>query len=297
MAVGFKGYFFACQRAAKHMVEQKRGGSLICLSSVHAVNPCEQWTVYGSCKAALERMVKGLAVDLRGTGISANAIAPVRATSGVIISSWSGSGTHVPLAAIAQGAIANSLPSAEDRGKVDGPIDPNWGLTFDGIGAPRFDGLSVDCSAKPPSTKNAVRGRATGGGRSSRSCREARRGLRCASLALSPLPLIFSYTSENPLCGTVAAVPDKSFGAPSVRAVLYSEVPTGHTGASRFRLLSGLRVCRISLRLFCSYAQASGVMSTAKRFVLTVGCRPQTDCGRVAEGRAGKFIIEDKRGV
>jgi NAD(P)-dependent dehydrogenase (short-subunit alcohol dehydrogenase family) len=91
VGVGFKGYFFACQRAAKHMVEQKRGGSLICLSSVHAVNPCEQWTVYGSCKAALERMVKGLAVDLRGTGISANAIAPVRATSGVIITSWSGS--------------------------------------------------------------------------------------------------------------------------------------------------------------------------------------------------------------
>jgi len=78
VSVGFKGYFFACQRAAKHMVEQKRGGSLICLSSVHAVNPCEQWTVYGSCKAGLERMVKGLAVDLSGYGISANAIAPVR---------------------------------------------------------------------------------------------------------------------------------------------------------------------------------------------------------------------------
>ena len=82
--MGFKGYFFACQRAAKHMVEQKRGGSLICLSSVHAVNPCEQWTVYGSCKAGLERMVKGLAVDLRGHGISANAIAPVRDIPGAI---------------------------------------------------------------------------------------------------------------------------------------------------------------------------------------------------------------------
>ena len=88
VSVGFKGYFFACQRAAKHMVEQKRGGSLICLSSVHAANPCEQWTVYGSCKAGLERMVKGLAVDLRGHGISANAIAPVRATPIVTTSTW-----------------------------------------------------------------------------------------------------------------------------------------------------------------------------------------------------------------
>jgi len=49
VSVGLKGYFFACQRAAKHMVEQKRGGCLICLSSVHAVNPCSDWTVYGSC--------------------------------------------------------------------------------------------------------------------------------------------------------------------------------------------------------------------------------------------------------
>ena len=49
VSIGLKGYFFACQRAAKHMVEQKRGGCLVCLSSVHAVNPCSDWTVYGSC--------------------------------------------------------------------------------------------------------------------------------------------------------------------------------------------------------------------------------------------------------
>lgn len=40
-----------------------------------------------------------------------------------------------------QGAIANSLPSADDRGKVDGPIDPSWGLTFDGVGASRMSSL------------------------------------------------------------------------------------------------------------------------------------------------------------
>ena len=108
VSVGLKGYFFACQRAAKHMVEQKSGGSLICMSSVHAVNPCANWTVYGSCKAALERMVKGLAVDLAEHGIRANAIAP--------------------------GAIANDLPGPGSRGDLDGPVDPAWGLTLDGIG-------------------------------------------------------------------------------------------------------------------------------------------------------------------
>ena len=40
----------SAQAAAKHMVAQKRGGSLISLSSVHAVNPVADWTIYGSCK-------------------------------------------------------------------------------------------------------------------------------------------------------------------------------------------------------------------------------------------------------
>ena len=107
-SVGLKGYFFAMQRAAKHMLEQKRGGCLICMSSVHAVNPTAEWTVYGSCKAALERMVKGIAVDLARSGIRVNCVAP--------------------------GAICNSLPSAADRNALDGPVDPNWGLTMDGAG-------------------------------------------------------------------------------------------------------------------------------------------------------------------
>ena len=46
-----KTSLIAGQRAASHMVAQKRGGSLLCMSSVHGVRPCAEWTVYGSCKA------------------------------------------------------------------------------------------------------------------------------------------------------------------------------------------------------------------------------------------------------
>lgn len=96
--LGYKGYFFACQAAARHMVAQERGGSLICLSSVHAVNPIADWTVYGSMKAGLERMVKGMAVDLRAHNVRVNAIAP--------------------------GAMANGLPDVASA--IDGPVDPSW---------------------------------------------------------------------------------------------------------------------------------------------------------------------------
>ncbi len=76
MDLSLKGYFFASQRAAKEMVEQGSGGSIVCLSSVHSYTAIRDWTAYGTAKMALRRMVKGFAVDLHGTGINANCIAP-----------------------------------------------------------------------------------------------------------------------------------------------------------------------------------------------------------------------------
>jgi NAD(P)-dependent dehydrogenase (short-subunit alcohol dehydrogenase family) len=93
MDLSLKGYFFASQRAAKEMVKQGTGGSIICLSSVHSYAAWKNWTAYGIAKMGLRRMVKGLAVDLTGTGINANCIAP--------------------------GAIVNLLP--ENSEGIDGP--------------------------------------------------------------------------------------------------------------------------------------------------------------------------------
>eukprot|EP01051_Picozoa_sp_SAG22_P010537 SAG22_NODE_954_length_6332_cov_4.111343_4_plen_318_part_00 len=123
--IGFKGYFFGCVAAAKHMAKQGRGGSLVCLSSVHAVNPVADWTIYGSCKAGLERMVKGLAADLAGTGVRANCVAP--------------------------GAIANSFPT-EAPTQLDGPVDPNWGLAADGSAVP----TATDPSAAATAARGAA---------------------------------------------------------------------------------------------------------------------------------------------
>jgi NAD(P)-dependent dehydrogenase (short-subunit alcohol dehydrogenase family) len=88
MNLSLKGYFFGAQRAAKEMIAQGTGGRIVCLSSVHAYVAIEDWTAYGTAKAALRRMVKGLAVDLSGHNITANCIAP--------------------------GAISNALPEGDD---------------------------------------------------------------------------------------------------------------------------------------------------------------------------------------
>ena len=94
MDLSLKGYFFGSQRAAKEMIAQGTGGRIICLASVHAYVAIENWTAYGTAKAGLRRMVKGLAVDLSGHDITANCIAP--------------------------GAISNALPKGDDD-VIDGP--------------------------------------------------------------------------------------------------------------------------------------------------------------------------------
>ena len=94
MDLSLKGYFFASQRAAKEMIAQGTGGSIVCLASVHAYVAIEEWTAYGTAKAGLRRMVKGLAIDLKGQNINANCIAP--------------------------GAISNVLPDKDDDDVIDG---------------------------------------------------------------------------------------------------------------------------------------------------------------------------------
>jgi len=100
MDLSLKGYFFGSQRAAKEMIAQGTGGSIVCLASVHAYTAIKDWTAYGTAKAGLRRMVKGFAIDLKGHNINANCIAP--------------------------GAISNVLPDSDADDVIDGaPHDPS----------------------------------------------------------------------------------------------------------------------------------------------------------------------------
>ncbi len=71
-----KGYFLCSQRAAREMVRQGQGGSIVSISSVHAFRAWPDDLVYGVCKAGLIRMTMSMALDLSGHNINCNCVAP-----------------------------------------------------------------------------------------------------------------------------------------------------------------------------------------------------------------------------
>jgi NAD(P)-dependent dehydrogenase (short-subunit alcohol dehydrogenase family) len=74
--VCLRSFVFCSQAAAKVMVEQGDGGSIVSISSVHASRVWPNDTAYGVSKAAIIRLTESMAVDLGGTGIRCNSIAP-----------------------------------------------------------------------------------------------------------------------------------------------------------------------------------------------------------------------------
>ncbi|WP_266366819.1 SDR family NAD(P)-dependent oxidoreductase [Tellurirhabdus rosea] len=76
MDLNLRGSFFLTQEAARHMREQKTGGSVLLMSSVvgHQAHP--GLAAYSMTKAALEMLAKNLVLDLSPHGITINAIAP-----------------------------------------------------------------------------------------------------------------------------------------------------------------------------------------------------------------------------
>jgi NAD(P)-dependent dehydrogenase (short-subunit alcohol dehydrogenase family) len=71
-----KGYFLCARRAAAEMARQGGGGSIVSIASVHAYRAWPNDTAYGVAKAAVVRMMMSMALDLAGTGIRCNAVAP-----------------------------------------------------------------------------------------------------------------------------------------------------------------------------------------------------------------------------
>jgi len=74
--VCLKGYFLCSQHAARAMVAQGEGGSIVSISSVHARRVWPHDTCYGVAKAGILRLTETMAVDLGAHGIRCNAILP-----------------------------------------------------------------------------------------------------------------------------------------------------------------------------------------------------------------------------
>lgn len=76
MNVNLGGSFFLAQEAAKQMIVQKSGGSILFTSSVTGHQAHKKLAAYSMTKAALEMLAKNLVIELSQYGINVNTIAP-----------------------------------------------------------------------------------------------------------------------------------------------------------------------------------------------------------------------------
>jgi NAD(P)-dependent dehydrogenase (short-subunit alcohol dehydrogenase family) len=76
MNVNLQGSFFLAQRAAKQIIKQKTGGSILFMSSVTGHQAHKNLAAYGMTKAALEMLAKNLVIELLEHHITVNTIAP-----------------------------------------------------------------------------------------------------------------------------------------------------------------------------------------------------------------------------
>lgn len=74
--VNVKGYFAMIQLVAGHLQQRKAKGSIVNIASVVGMMAAPMQGVYAMTKAAVISMTKTLAMELGGSGIRVNAIAP-----------------------------------------------------------------------------------------------------------------------------------------------------------------------------------------------------------------------------
>lgn len=74
--VNLTGAFICMQEAARQMIKQGAGGSIVSISSVAQFAAQESATPYGAAKAGLDGLSKGAAIELAPHGIRVNMVAP-----------------------------------------------------------------------------------------------------------------------------------------------------------------------------------------------------------------------------
>ncbi|WP_290798537.1 SDR family NAD(P)-dependent oxidoreductase [Flavihumibacter sp. UBA7668] len=74
--VNLGGSFFLAQRAARQMISQGNGGSILFTSSVTGHQAHKDLAAYGMTKAALEMLAKNLVIELSPYKINVNTVAP-----------------------------------------------------------------------------------------------------------------------------------------------------------------------------------------------------------------------------
>ncbi|MBM3341076.1 MAG: SDR family oxidoreductase [Betaproteobacteria bacterium] len=74
--INLTGTFFMSQQMGRHLIATKRKGSIISISSTHAIVGVAAVSAYGISKAGISQMTRMLAIEWASHGIRVNAIAP-----------------------------------------------------------------------------------------------------------------------------------------------------------------------------------------------------------------------------
>lgn len=76
MAINARGVMFGAQAAARQMIEQETGGSIINVSSTSIDTPAPGYALYAMTKAAVAQLTMTMAFELGKHGVRINTIAP-----------------------------------------------------------------------------------------------------------------------------------------------------------------------------------------------------------------------------
>ena len=74
--INLKGTFFATQSFVRHIIDTKRPGRVINISSVHEELPFPHFASYCASKGGLKMLMRDLAIELAPLGITVNNVAP-----------------------------------------------------------------------------------------------------------------------------------------------------------------------------------------------------------------------------